>query len=74
MIDIHREIAFGEIFNMTERSFDDVIFTQVFVDGLRLCRRFHDYQSFWHRRLSKTRRPSAACCMKRKLPCDVTTL
>ena len=38
---------------MTERSFDDVLLTQVFVDGFRLGRRFHDYQSFCHRRLSK---------------------
>jgi hypothetical protein len=33
---------------MTERSFNNVLLAQVFVDGFRLCRRFHDYQSFCH--------------------------
>jgi hypothetical protein len=45
---IHREVAFREIFNMTERSLHYELLAQVFVDGLRLRRRFHDYQSFCH--------------------------
>ena len=52
VIDIDREIALGEILNMTERRFDDIIFAQVFIDGLRLGGRFHDYECFWHRKLS----------------------
>ena len=59
VLDIHREILLGKIFDMTERSFDDVLLAQVFVDGLRLCRRFHDYQSFCHMNLSDAA-PSAA--------------
>src|ERR1700744_1534966 len=34
---------------MTEGSFNNKLLAQVFVDGLRLCGRFHDYQSFCHR-------------------------
>jgi hypothetical protein len=36
VFDIHREIVFGQILNMTEGSFDDKLLAQVFVDGLRL--------------------------------------
>src|SRR4051794_31361400 len=36
---------------MTEGSFDDVLLAQVFIDGFRLCRRFHDYQSLWHKEI-----------------------
>ena len=53
VFDIHREIALGQILNMTEGSFDDKLLAQVFVDGLRLRRRLHDYQSFWHIELSE---------------------
>src|ERR1051325_6901361 len=45
---------------MSERSFDDVLLAQVFIDGLRLRRRLHDYQSLWHRILSRRGRESAA--------------
>ncbi len=49
VFDIHREILLGKIFDVTERSFHHVLLAQIFVDGLRLCRRFHDYQSFCHK-------------------------
>jgi len=48
VFDIHREIAFRQIFNMTEGSFDDKLLAQVFVYGFRLGGRFHDYQSLCH--------------------------
>ena len=49
VIDVDREVLLGEIFDMTEGSFDYKLLAQVFVDGLRLSGRFHDYQSFCHR-------------------------
>ena len=52
-LDIHRKILFGQVFDVSQRGFYDEIFPEVFIDGLRLCWRLHDYQSFWHRKLSK---------------------
>jgi hypothetical protein len=67
------QIALGEIFNMTERSFDYELLTQVFVDGFRLRRRFHDYQSLWHRENSHYG-TIAAPLMIAVYPENVTTL
>ncbi len=53
VLDVHRQVSLGKILDMAERSFDDILLTQVFVDGFRLCRRLHDYQSFCHMKLSE---------------------
>jgi len=52
VFDIDCQVLLGKVLNMSERSFDDKLLAQVFVDGLRLCRRLHDYQSLCHRILS----------------------
>ena len=54
VLHIHGQIFLGEILNMAQRSFDDVLLTQIFIDGFRLDRRFHDYESFRHKKTSTT--------------------
>jgi hypothetical protein len=74
VLNVHREIALGQILNMTEGSFDDKLLAQVFVDGLRLCGRFHDYQSFWHIELSECGALGRVNVNDCWIPRDVTTL
>jgi hypothetical protein len=73
-LDIDCEVLLGKILNMAERSFDNVLLAQVFVDGLRLRRRFHDYQSLWHMRFHTAAGVGKAAPMICVLPRDVTTL
>ena len=72
VLDIHRQVLLGKIFDMTEGSFDNELLAQVFVDGFRLCRRFHDYQSFCH--ITFECGALAASRMIADYPVDVTTL
>ena len=53
VVDVHRQVSLREILDVAKRSFDYVLLTQILVDGFRLCRRLHDYQSLWHMRLSE---------------------
>ena len=48
---------------MAQRSFDDVLLTQIFIDGFRLNRRFHDYESFRHKKTS-----NQPCRIPQRLP------
>ena len=54
VLDIHGQVFLGEILDMAQRRFDDVLLTQIFIDGFRLNWRFHDYESFRHKRTSTT--------------------
>ncbi len=54
VLHIHGQIFLGEILNMTQRSFDNVLLAQIFIDGFRLDWRFHDYKSFRHNKTSTT--------------------
>ena len=54
MLDIHGQVFLREILNMAQRRFDDELLTQIFIDGFRLDRRFHDYESFRHKKTSTT--------------------
>ena len=56
LLHVDRQILLGKIFDVPERSFDDVLLAEVLVDGFRLRRRFHDYQSFCHMKTSELRR------------------
>ena len=47
-IDRHREILLGQILNMTERSFDDVVLPEIFTDRFRLRRRLDDDERVCH--------------------------
>ena len=42
VLDVDTDLALRQIFHMTQRGFDLVVFTEIFVDRLRLCRRFND--------------------------------
>ena len=42
VLDVDTDLALRQIFHMTQRGFDLVVFTEIFVDRLRLCRRFDD--------------------------------
>ena len=44
VFDVHTQTAFGQITHMTHRSHDLIALAQIFLDGLCLCRRLHDYQ------------------------------
>ena len=53
VVDVHRQVSLGEILDVAERSFHYKFLTEILVDGLRLCRRLHDYESLWHMKLSE---------------------
>ena len=41
IVDVHAELALGQIADVAHRRDDFVIAPEIFVDGLRLGRRFH---------------------------------
>src|SRR5208337_1734297 len=49
VLDIHTQLAFGQVHHMADRRHDLVIATEVTLDGFRLCGRFDDYEIFCHR-------------------------
>ncbi len=50
VLHVHAQFALGQVLDMADRRFDDVIPAKVFADGLRLGWGFHHYQCLAHRR------------------------
>ena len=48
VLHIHTQQSLGQVADMAHRGHDLVIAAQIFLDGLRLCRRLHNHQ-FRHR-------------------------
>jgi hypothetical protein len=49
VVHIDAELAFGQVADVAHRGDDLVVPAEIFVDGLRLCRRFHHDQCLCHK-------------------------